>query len=333
MSKKVLNVTRVGFSGKTGDNRSPESFPFPACLTSLVEALNEPYPWETMHANGRTYTHRVANDIFLTVSGMAFGLLWRDDCCPSCLDLTQVADHDEVIRRAFSWAQYQCDIVERTDGNEKALFARVVDSIDRGVPALAFGLPDIPECSIITGYDEGALVGWSHFHDGECTLPDWHQNLWKLVFVGERNAEKYLMSDALRWGVSIMESTEADGYLAGEAAYAAWITMLRNLHKLPEQEIEAKYGFHRRLLFCLAEARCWGGHFLSDGMDEENAGQCFRQIHDLCWKTDAETGDEGWRAMKRAEVCEKVAARIEEIRALDRRAIELLKKEIEWLTH
>ena len=33
----ILNVRRIGFYGKTGDDRSPEDFPFPAAMTSIME--------------------------------------------------------------------------------------------------------------------------------------------------------------------------------------------------------------------------------------------------------------------------------------------------------
>lgn len=42
--KNVLNVTKVGFHGNTGDDRSPEDFAFPSCMTSHMHFLGEDYP-------------------------------------------------------------------------------------------------------------------------------------------------------------------------------------------------------------------------------------------------------------------------------------------------
>lgn len=35
--KNVLNVTKVRFHGNTGDDRSPEDFAFPSCMTSYMQ--------------------------------------------------------------------------------------------------------------------------------------------------------------------------------------------------------------------------------------------------------------------------------------------------------
>lgn len=42
---KTLLLRKIGFSGTTGDDRSPESFPFPAAMTSIMEYLKEDLPW------------------------------------------------------------------------------------------------------------------------------------------------------------------------------------------------------------------------------------------------------------------------------------------------
>ena len=45
------------------------------------------------------------------------------------------------------------------------------------------------------------------------------------------------------------------------------------------------FGYHHAILFNLAEARCWCGDFLlKHGVE---AGNHFKNIHDLCWKADA----------------------------------------------
>ena len=77
---KVLDVRRVGyFNALKDDLRSPESFAFPACLTSLMEAIGEDVYWLTIQAHGREYQKRAIYNGILTATGMAFGLLWNKD--------------------------------------------------------------------------------------------------------------------------------------------------------------------------------------------------------------------------------------------------------------
>ena len=44
---------------------------------------------------------------------------------------------------------------------------RIMDSINRGIPVLAFGVVGPSDCCIITGYDQGGdvLLGWSTYQD------------------------------------------------------------------------------------------------------------------------------------------------------------------------
>jgi len=93
-----LDVRSVGFLNNLKDDmRAPESFAFPACLTSLMEYLGEDAKWETIHAHDREYTRRNLYNGILAATGMAFGLLWHRENCPSSFDLTQVNDHDTTI--------------------------------------------------------------------------------------------------------------------------------------------------------------------------------------------------------------------------------------------
>ena len=111
-----LDVRSVGFlQNLKNDMRSPESFAFLACVTSLMEYIGEDARWQTIHAHNREWTKRKLNDAVLAATGMGFGLLWHKDICPSSFDLTQVNDHDETIRRAFDYVGYHCGILDKAD--------------------------------------------------------------------------------------------------------------------------------------------------------------------------------------------------------------------------
>ena len=326
--KKILNVRKVAFHGKTGDNRSPESFPFPACMASLTEALGVPDPIETIHAHGTTYEKRTANDAYLAASGMAFALLWHREYCPSALDVMQAVGHETCIRRAFAWAGYDYALFERTGDNAEAAKKAVFAAIDRGAPVLAFGVIDPPECALIAGYDGDALLGWSHFgeelpheENGMFRAENWQNDWWLFAVPGEKTARSLTYADVKSFGLSVMEKTEADGYIAGLAAYDEW---LRVLEDLADDGTEAFFNFHHMLLFSLAELRAWGANFLREA-GAPDAAQCFSDIHDLCWKADAVTKNGGAASLKAPETRAALAAVIREIRAKDVQAMGYLR--------
>ena len=124
--KKIIPVTKVAFHGSTGDNRSPEDLALPACMASLMEALGENYEIQTIHAHNQEYTKRTANDQFLGASGMAFGLLWHKEFCMSSMDVMQVNEHNETIRRAFAWAGYQYELIENNGSNTDEVFEKAI---------------------------------------------------------------------------------------------------------------------------------------------------------------------------------------------------------------
>ncbi len=90
------------------------------------------------------------------------------------------ADPLDGFRRAFEAAGYACQFAlkrdfaqshgypQAQDYGEDDFRALIVQSIrDTGRPVIAFGVVGPPECSLITGYDEGGdvLIGWSFFQD------------------------------------------------------------------------------------------------------------------------------------------------------------------------
>jgi hypothetical protein len=347
---KTLKVTPVGFFHSLTD-RAPESFPFPACMASLMEALGEDDPITTLRAHNRDYTQRTANVDFLTASGMAFGLLWHREYCMSSLDLTQVQPHDETIRHAFGWAGYQYEILEKSEdgGNREEIRRRIVRSIDEGVPVLAFGIIGPPECLILCGYDDDGdtLLGWSHFAEawraqrdpgGMFRKTGWYDDLWKIVLTGKKTGRTCSLRDVLARGLAIMEKTETDGYAAGLAAYDEWIGYVRNpgLSDADDDTLKKRHEFHHCLVGNLAEARCWAAVFLRRAAEEtgddrlHGIARCFQDIHDWCWKVWGVLGAFGdsdvWKVFRSAENRAEIARLLGEIRAFDIQAMELLRQ-------
>ncbi len=342
-----LDVRSVGFiQNLKNDMRSPESFALPACVTSLMEYIGEDARWQTIRAHNREYTKRKLYDAILAATGMAFGLLWHPEVCPSSFDLMQVNDHDTTIRRAFDYVGYDCEIVERTDANFKDMKRRITHSIDAGRPVLAFGIVGPPECSIVCGYDSGGdtLFGWSHFQSNDpadCELngmfrtSDWHKNVWKIVVCGEKKTPQTALLDIIRHGIAITTANDLDGYLAGIAAYDAWADYVANpaYESISDDELRGRYWFHDMLVGNYAESRCYLGDFLRDAARDDPAliktAAYYGEIHDTCWQIWAAAG--GWqnpksyKALRDAEKRETIAKLIRKVQGLDFAAVDVLK--------
>lgn len=348
---KVLNVRRVGFlQDMPGDSRSPESFAFPACLTSLLECIGEDVLWETIHAHNREWTQRFVNKQILAASGMAFGLLWSPEICPSSFDLMQVnEDHADTIRLGFAYVGRECQIIGAEAGAAN-LRRKVVESIGAGVPALAFGIGGNFECSILCGYENNGerILGWNHFQkegmqaelaeNGMFRLGDWEKDVWTLALCGEKKKPDNSLRGVIERGLRIMERSETGGYLAGEAAYDAWIAYVSDAacRDMDDAALRQRYWFHHVLTGNHAEARCYLGNYLSSEANGDKrlmlAAQCMDDIHSACWRLWGVAGGisapDGYLCLRGDGKRLELAQIIGEIRALDRKALDAMKH---WL--
>ncbi len=346
----ILDVRSVGFSNDLkNDGRTPESFTLPACMTSLMEFIGEDVSWQTIHAHGREYAKRGLYDALLAASGMAFGLLWHKENCPSSFDLTQVNEHDETIRLAFKYVGYGCEIVEKTDSNFDEMKRLITTSIDAGLPVLAFGLIGPPECAIVCGYDGAGdtLFGWSHFQsrepadcepNGMFRKAGWHEDIWKIVLCKAKKEPENDLREILRRGAAIMAAERIGGLYAGAAAYDAWVNYVSDpaYAQMGDDELRGKHWFHHVLVGNHAEARCYLGNFLRTSAGEDAALQkiadYYEQIHDACWKLWAAAGGwnnpESYRALRDEAKRTEIAALIRNIEELDFAAIDGCKA---WL--
>lgn len=352
--KKILDVVKVGFHGNTGDDRSPESFAFPACMTSLMQYIGEDYPIIEIEAHNRKFTVRTANQHFITASGMAFGLLWHKEYCMSCMDLTQVNDHNDTIKHAYDWAGYEFEVIEKSQeaNNQEYIKEKIIKSINKGIPVLAFGIIGPPECLIINGYENNGnvVIGWSHFQEwekcdkepnGMFKKENWYEGLWKIVVTGKKIGRSVTLGSILSLGLAIMKKVESEGYFAGLAAYDEWIKYILNpaLDNVDDETLKTRHELHHHLVGNLAEARCWGGDFLlhaSQEIQDENikvVADCFKDIHDLCWKVWGVLGEYGqkdvWKGFRNIENRKKIAVILADIKSLDEKAMGYLRLAVE----
>jgi hypothetical protein len=342
-----LDVRSVGFlQNLKNDMRAPESFTLPACMTSLMEYIGEDARWQTIHAHNRDYTKRKLNDAILSASGMAFGLLWHKEQCPSSFDLMQVNEHNDTIRYAFDYAGYNCEIVDKANAGFNEMKSLITESIDKGIPVLAFGIVGPPECAIVCGYDGGGdtLFGWSHFqsynpddceNNGMFRRSGWYEEIWKIVLCKDKKEPKNDLKDIIRRGIAITTANELSGYYSGSAAYDAWAQYIDNpaYETISDQDLEEKYLFHHMLVGNHAEARCYLGSFLhesaGDNLELHKIADLYAQIHDTCWKVwgvaGGINGDKGYRCLLSREKREEIVQLIREIERLDFLAIDQLR--------
>lgn len=353
-ARRVLEgVMRVGFY--RGGDQCPEDIPFPSCLAAYLRYVGEDYPWLPLHAHNMEWRLNYANVHILGVSGMAFGLLWREGWHMDNTDMMMVADPREVIRRSFASVGYGYEIVHQTGALEdEALYrTRIMASIDAGRPALAFGVVGPPECALITGYDEGGevLIGWSYFQDdpefntgltfepnGCFRKRDWFRDTLSLIVVGERLADHDPYRgdrEALEWALQVARTPEVMGRHAGPAAYTAWAAQINDDEALATADVDVlrqRHEVHNAAVGVLAECRAWAAQFLwhmvgrepAMAADLERAADRYMAQHDLMWEVWDLVGGNGhpeaYIRFAEPEVRRQIAAIILRCRTLDEEA-------------
>lgn len=192
---------------------------FASCLVSAMKCLGED----------------AAYSYVMGVSGAAFRFaLEPKNWAFSNWGITNFTeDKYEPIRRAFSAVGHSYRVFERGEPDEDR--ARIMESIECGVPVIAFGVIPTADCSIITGYDEGGdvLLGWSTFQDipddhnhphdplGYMRKPDWHADTRGYILIGgttERRPRRQVYLDALRWAIEVARTPRVGDRYTGLAA-------------------------------------------------------------------------------------------------------------------
>jgi len=133
-----------------------ENYMFPSCMRSAMYALDEDKALDFLFFAG------VCGDLFTQT--WCFPKWQYNDSYSNVCHATVVP-----IRAAFDACGYEFEYISASElrENKPKYVQRIVESIDRGVPVLTFGIVGPPTCSIIFGYDENGevLIGWSQFTD------------------------------------------------------------------------------------------------------------------------------------------------------------------------
>ncbi len=307
--RKVLEgVPRVNFY--EGGKRCPEDIILPSVMRAILEYLGEE-DYGCKHCLAQnpdckilcTYAHLVG------VSGAASFLSWKEGWHGDNVAIFYMSDDSEApSRRIFEAVGYAYETLEPSkcgqNGDESAPFRQaIIESINRGVPIIGYGIIGPPEAAIITGYDEGGdvLVGWSFFQNssefnqgvefepsGPFRKRGWLEDTACLHVIGEKQAKPPLaetVRDALAWMLRVtrtpMVKPEPDApewyqhRHNGLAAYDAWAEHLLQDDDFPaddEAVLRGRYQIHTDAVGTVAEARWYGSVFLAEIADNFVAG-------------------------------------------------------------
>ncbi len=226
-TKKVLeqvpNIT-------TQDPRVQENFQFCGCLRAVMQYLNKP-EYDFIY--------------FAGVSGALFSNVWSYqpmwDYSESTVSHVTFDGRDDIIHSVFYSIGYECEIISKNEiqSNKKLYLRKIVESLNKGLPVLTYGIVGPPTCSLITGYDEDGdiLIAWSAFQDGELGMPDGYEpcgyfrkrcgldESYGLIFIG--NETKPLTKQdtaeiAFKNIKKVMNLQKSDQYYYGTEAFNAW---------------------------------------------------------------------------------------------------------------
>jgi len=299
---KLRGVPRVHFY--EGGPRCPEDITLPSCLRALMEYLGET-DFGCKHCLAQNPHCKIfCSYAFLVgVTGAGAYLSWKEGWegdNPAIFYLS--ADPAAPERRAFDALGYNFEWVEKAEGEDRsALFRqRILESLERGMPVLGYGVIGPPETCLITGYDRGedALIGWNFFQNfpdfaagveyepgGEFRKRNWYADTLCLLIVGEKKPRpplKDVYRSALEWCVTVtrnpMVRPEPDApewyrnRHNGLAAYEAWAAHLLRDEDFPagdEAALRQRHQVHDVLVGSLAEARWYLSQFLLEAANPD----------------------------------------------------------------
>ncbi|MBS6374367.1 MAG: helix-turn-helix transcriptional regulator [Erysipelotrichaceae bacterium] len=229
MSRRLIPNVEKLYDTKT------ENYMFPSCMRSLMASLNEDEGYDF--------------SFFAGVTGDLFNMTWLEPKWRYNDSYSNVCKDSQIpIRRAFDACgyAYSYHAHEEIITHKKEFTKRIMDSIDRGIPVLTFGIVGPPVCSIISGYaqDGDILIGWSQFtgetQDDEIfdhvfssnyfqVKNDLHQSE-ALIFIGPKKANPSIAESirkSLKNLIEIKKLESTDEIILGGRAFQAWADSLR----------------------------------------------------------------------------------------------------------
>jgi hypothetical protein len=296
------DVPRVHFY--EGGPRCPEDIILPSSMRAILEFLGEK-DYGCKHC----LTQNPDCKIFCTyaflvgVTGAASFLSWKEGWHGDNVAIFYMSDDPGAPERhAFEAIGYGYESLEKRPGRDNAsLFRqRIIESIQKGIPVLAYGVIGPPEPCIITGYDENGdiLIGWNFFQkdpqfgaglefepSGYFRKRAWFKDTHSLLIIGDKPEKpplKEVYREALKWALQVARTpmvkpdpTAPEWYQNrhnGLAAYTAWAEHLLRDEDFPagnEAVLRQRYEVHESAVGTVAEARWYGSQFLIEAANPD----------------------------------------------------------------
>jgi len=359
-------VPRVGFY--QGGPRCPEDIPFPSVMSALMKYFKEEdfgCRWEESNKPGCTIN--CSYSYFIGVSGVAAFLSWKRGWEYDNADIRFMSgDPREPLDRALQATGFTYELVCTEEGRDNKMLFRekILESIQKGHPVLAFGPVGPPEAGMITGFDEGGdvLIGWSYFQtfpefsaglefepSGEFRKRHWFEDSPGLSFIligekKERPPLREIYRGALEWLLQVTHTPlSVGGRNNGLAAYTAWARQLLCNDDFPQDEtiVRQRHDVHNTAVSMVAEARWYGSQFLIQASNPEilnsrvssdllHASACYAAEHQLMWDLWNLTGGNGnpdaFRYFADPAIRRRMVPIIHEALEKDARAVEHIER-------
>lgn len=187
---------------------------FIAALQRALEHLGEKH----------TYSY------LMGLSGAAFRLqIHWEGLCPSGPDATCGFNSGRHLLEVLRWNSY---VLTSSDGEEKIQKA-VRESVDRGAPALAIDLIEVPDWGLIVGYeDNGRFLALTYYNKESDKPQPAEKSPWVIYLLGEKlgpadqdEAEK----NSLFLVKNLLENSSYGPYYTGLHGFEIWLDRLKNM--------------------------------------------------------------------------------------------------------
>ncbi len=269
---------------------SGEMCEFASALISALHTLGEDVPY----------------DFVLGITGAAFRFtLTEDEWDYSDYSFRNISsDPFEPVRRVFHGLGYSYRICEKSTWEEDA--ASIMNSIDRGVPVLAYPVVGPADCCVVTGYDDGGkvLLGWSTFQDipddhtephdvtGYFRKTGWHDRFFACILLGEKGVvptRQEIFLDALGWAACLMRTPMMGKRYTGLTGLKVWADIMSNEALFPSGDPEKISQFYlgTSIWITMLRDHCQAESFLRQaaevipegGPELSTAADCYREVN------------------------------------------------------
>jgi len=215
MARKLIPNVEKLYEIKT------ENYMFPCCMRSAMYALGEDKNLDFMFFAG------ACGDLFVQT--------WSNDRWGYCVEYS--GNHEKPtlnpVQSAFDACGYEYEYIPRA-GIQKdtaKYIQKMVESIDKGIPVLTYGIVGPPTCSIIYGYDENGdiLIGWSQFADNEYfQVKNGLMESDALIFIGNKKHSADIAEGIRKaiYNIPRFANLPQTNIKFGKAAFDAWADSL-----------------------------------------------------------------------------------------------------------